>query len=437
MAAGFMPVAMGSLTEIERNFMNKLTVLVLSVVIGLLLAAGPRAAWAGALVSPAEQSIAQANRMIEKNPKNFEAYNALALALSRRARETSNVNYYAQAEEALAKSFAMAPDNFDGKRTEVWLLLGKHEFAAALQDAKILNQKMPDDVMIYGFLTDANVELGNYREAEQAAQWMLDLRPGNLPGLTRAAYLRELFGDPQGAIELMQMALDSTAPSEVEDAAWILSQMGHLELLRGRPSEAEKYLQQALTLFPGYHYALGNLAKVRIQQKRYPEAIALLEERYQAAQHAENLFDLAGALELGGRKEEAKRAFSEFEQKSLLESSRADNSNRELIFYYTDYTQQPQKALAVAKGEFARRHDIYTLDAYAWALHANGNDQEARKLMEAALAVGIRDAKLMRHAGEIALAAGDQSAGQKYFEEAAELSDPQQGSGLAAKSAKP
>ena len=29
--------------------------------------------------------------LIEKNPKNFEAYNALALALSRRARETSDV----------------------------------------------------------------------------------------------------------------------------------------------------------------------------------------------------------------------------------------------------------------------------------------------------------------------------------------------------------
>lgn len=62
-----------------------------------------------------------------------------------------------------------------------------------------------------------------------------------------------------------------------------------------------------------------------------------------------------------------------------------------------------RKALAVAKGEFARRHDIYILEAYAWALHANGNDQEARKLIEAALALGMRDAKLMRHAGEIAL----------------------------------
>src|SRR5713226_4836604 len=104
-------------------------------------------------LSPAEQTMAQARKLIDKNPKDFEAYNALALALSRRARETSDVKFYTQAEEALQKSFEISPENFDGQRIHVWLLLGKHEFAAALDAAKKLNQRMPDDVMLYGFLT--------------------------------------------------------------------------------------------------------------------------------------------------------------------------------------------------------------------------------------------------------------------------------------------
>ena len=112
--------------------------------------------------------------------------------------------------------------------------------------------------MLYGFLTDANVELGNYKDAETAAQWMLDLKPGNMPGLTRAAYLRELFGDIDGSMDLMNMAYQSTPPSEVEDAAWIVTQMAHLDLSIGKIEEAEKLSQQALTMFPGYHYALGN-----------------------------------------------------------------------------------------------------------------------------------------------------------------------------------
>jgi tetratricopeptide (TPR) repeat protein len=372
-------------------------------------------------LSPAERSMAQARKLIENNPKDFEAYNALALALSRRARETSDVKFYAQAEETLQKSFEVSPDNFDGQRIRVWLLLGKHDFAASLEAAKKLNQKMPDDVMLYGFLTDANVELGNYRDAETAAQWMLDLKPGNTPGLTRAAYLRELYGDIEGSLELMNMAYQSTPPGEAEDGAWIVTQMAHLNLAIGKIDEAEKLSQQALVMFPGYHYALGNLAKVRIQQRRYDEAVELLKQRYDAAPHAENLYELAQASQLAGKTDEANKAFAEFEQKSLLESNRGDNSNHELIFYYADYANRPEKALEIAQREIARRRDVFTLDSYAWALYANGQYGDARKQIETALAVGIRDAKVFRHAGEIALKSGDKAAAEHYLRESAEL----------------
>ncbi|HLW52753.1 MAG TPA: tetratricopeptide repeat protein [Candidatus Angelobacter sp.] len=372
-------------------------------------------------LSPAERSIAEARKSIEKKPTQYAGYNQLAMALARRARETSEVAYYAQAEDALKKSFELAPANLDGEKVHVWLLLGRHEFPAALDAAKILNKRVPDDVLIYGFLTDANAELGNYKDAETAAQWMLNLRPGNLPGMTRAAYLRELFGDVDGAYELMDMAYQSTPPTEVEDRAWILSQMGHLKLSAGKTNEADTILQQALALFPGYHYALGNLAKVRITQKRYSDAVALLQQRYQAALHAENLYDLAEALELAGRTEESRKAFAEFEMKSRAESNRKDNSSRELVFYYADRAHQPAEALKIAQQEYAWRHDVYTLDAYAWALHVNGKDAEARKQIETALAVGIRDAKLLRHAGAIALKVGDSMSAERYLQQAVSL----------------
>jgi len=379
---------------------------------------------ASADLSPAGRSIAEARKAIEKKPAQYSGYNLLAMALARRARETSDVSFYAQAEDALKKSLDLAPGNLDGEKIRVWLLLGRHEFAAALDAAKVLNKRVPDDVLIYGFLTDANAELGNYKEAERAAQWMLDLRPGNLPGVTRAAYLRELFGDVDGALELMDMAYQSTPPTETEDRAWILTQMAHLLIISGKTDEAEKLLQQALAQFPGYHYALGNLAKVRIQQKRYDQAVDLLHQRYNAAPHAENLYDLAEALEWAGRPDAAAKAFAEFETKSLLESVRADNSNRELIFYYADHAHQPAKALNVARMEYARRHDVHTLDAYAWSLHLNGRDAEARRQIEAVLAVGVRDARTLHHAGEIALKLGDRAAAKRYLYDSAALNAP-------------
>ena len=153
--------------------MRKLTALLPTLLLIMTAAFAQSAAPTPAnSLSPAEQSMAAANRMIEKNPKNFEAFNALALALSRRARETSDVIFYNQAEDTLKKSFEISPNNFDGERIRVWLLLGKHEFAAAREEGMKLNKRMPDDVMVYGFLTDANAELHRaevaHREASEA-----------------------------------------------------------------------------------------------------------------------------------------------------------------------------------------------------------------------------------------------------------------------------
>jgi len=352
--------------------------------------------------TPAETAIEKSQALIAKSPNHAPYYNALAMAYARRARETSDVQFYARAEEALKQSFALAPDNYEGLKTEAWLELGRHEFAKALETAIKLNKKTPDDVMVYGYLVDANVELGNYPDAVKAAQWMLDLRAGNIPGLTRAGYLRELHGNLPGAIELMQMAYGSTPSAETEDRAWLLTQMAHLNFVSGDLSKAEMYASGALGVFPDYHYALGALAQVRIAQKRYDEAVTLLRKRYAAAPHAENLYALAEALELAGQTDESKKAFAEFERKSLAETNIADNSNHELIAYYVDHAHQPEKALEIAKRELARRKDVFTLDCYAWALAATGAYQDANTEIQKALQVGVKDPKILAHASWIA-----------------------------------
>ncbi len=353
--------------------------------------------------TPAEIAIERANAEIAKHPDHAPNYNVLAMAYARRARETSDVQYYAKAEETLKQSFALGPDNYDGLKTLAWLQLGRHEFAKALLTATKLNQKAPDDVMVYGYLVDANVELGNYKAAVAAAQWMLDLRAGNIAGLTRAGYLRELHGNLPGAFEFMQMAYDSTPSAETEDRAWLLTQMAHLNYVSGDLAKAETYATAALSIFPDYNYALGALAQVRVAQHRYNEAATLLRKRYDAAPHAENLYVLAEALELAGQTEESAQAFAEFERNSLAETNNTDNSNHELIAYYVDHAHQPAKALEVAKLELARRQDVFTLDCYAWALAANGEYFAAQEQIQKALKVGVKDPRILSHARSIAM----------------------------------
>lgn len=348
--------------------------------------------------TPAEVSIQKALEQISKQPDHAPYYNGLAMAYARRARETSDVAFYQKAEDSLTKSIALAPDNFEALKVRVWLMLGRHEFQKALDAATPLNKRVPDDVTVYGYLADANAELGNYPAAVDAIQWMLNIRPGNVAGLTRAAYQRELHGDLSGATDLMQMAYDSTPYQEFEDRAWLLTQMSHLALVGGDLRKAERFAAGALDLFPRYHYALAALAQVRTSQGHYDEAVDLQEQRYKVAPHAENLFSLAEALKRAGRDQEAKQAFAEFERQSLKESHIGDNSNHELMAYYADYAKQPAKALALAQQELKRRQDIMTMDGYAWALAASGDYAQASAEMRKVLAVGTKDPKIREHA---------------------------------------
>jgi tetratricopeptide (TPR) repeat protein len=370
--------------------------------------------------SPATQKMAAARKAIDQNPERYDAYNELALAQARRARETADPKYYEDAQRSLETSMRLSPENLEAQRIQVWVLLGKHDFASALEHATALNRRIPDDVMTYAFLTDANVELGNYNEAEKAAQWMLNLRPGNVPGLTRAAFLRELFGDVEGAIDFMQDAYQRTPYSETEDRAWTLTQLAHLHLSVGRLENAERLLTSAFALYPEYHYALANLGKLRTAQGRGEEAIQAFRDLYRVAPHPENLYLLAKALDRSGLAEEAKRTFVDFEQKALGELATTDNSNRELIYYYVDVAHNPAEALRIANIEIARRQDAPTLEAYAWALQAFGKSAEADREIDAALEVGIRDAVSFYHAGVISKASGDTTAAKKYFQQSLE-----------------
>jgi tetratricopeptide (TPR) repeat protein len=367
------------------------------------------------------QAIINAQAMVTRNPKSADGYATLGLALCHRAEEISDAGLYVQADEAFNKALALAPNDFEAEKGQVCVALGRHQFAHALDMATALNKRVPDDVMVYGMLVDANVALGNYGQAEKAAQWMLNLRPGNTPALIRAARLREVFGDQEGAIELLRIVLDVAAPGDVERHVNTLSQIAHLNLEIGNLDSAEAELKQALTMLPNDRNALNHKAQLCRIQGRPAEAVQLLRQSYKAAPELETLYRLAEAMDAAGMKDAAKGIFGEFERQAQAESSHDANANRELIFYYADRANQPARALQVAEEEASRRHDVYTLDAYAWALYKNARNAEAKMHMDGALKVGVRDASIFYHAGEIELQLGNVAQAEHYLHAGAEM----------------
>lgn len=372
-------------------------------------------------LSPAERRLADAKKGIEAKPEQYQLYNSLALAFIARAQETSDPTFYSQSEEALKKSFSLLPGNFEGRKIQVVILLSRHEFARARDQARVLNRQTPDDVLVYGYVADAGMQLGDYEEAEQAAQWMLDLRPGNIPGLMRGADLRTVYGDIEGANEFLVQAYQEAPPSETAELAAILTQVADLQLMSGQVLGADKTLQQALATFPEYPPALVSLARVRMAQHEYAKAADLLRQRNQRPPRPEIVYMLAKALQDAGRRDEARAAYADFEQKALAQTNNSDNANRELVFYYADHAHKPAEALRIARLEMAKRHNVNTLDAYAWALYVNGEFAEARAQLNKALAVGIRDATFFYHAGKISSKLNDEAATEHYFRQSLDL----------------
>src|ERR1700679_1160507 len=228
--------------------------------------------------SPAQQRIAAARQQLKVDPKKIQAYNELAIALIRRARETADTSYLKDADAALVQGLKLDSTDFQLLRTQVALMLARHEFRQALDLATALNHRVPDDVMTYGYLAEADIALGNYQDAETNAQWMMNLRPNNTPALLVGAKLRTIWGDTRGAIEFLDRAYSQTSPTEVEDQAWIINQIASIQIESGQIDAAEQTLDQAEKLFAHYPYTMENLARVRMAQNRSSDAVQLLTQ---------------------------------------------------------------------------------------------------------------------------------------------------------------
>ncbi len=121
--------------------------------------------------------------------------------------------------------------------------------------------------------------------------------------------------------------------------------------------------------------------------------------------------------------------YAEFELEARSKISQPDNDNVELIAYYADHAHLPQEALRVARLEMEQSHNVWVLDAYAWALFANGRYAEAGEQMQKALAVGTRDSVLYYHAGAIEAAIGKNWKASRYLQQSLDFNPASEVSG--------
>src|SRR6202012_1814390 len=179
-----------------------------------------------------------------------------------RAQETESADYDRQAADAIAAGLGLAPQDSQLRKTQVAVLLEQHEYVRARDDAKILNSHNPDDATVRGYLARAYMGLGDYDDATDSAQWMLNLQPLNVPGLLIAADLRVHYDDREGALDLLNRAYAEVSPGETGELASIANKIAAIDIELGNMGSARQMLQQAEEVFPGYPDTITNRARL-------------------------------------------------------------------------------------------------------------------------------------------------------------------------------
>jgi tetratricopeptide (TPR) repeat protein len=332
------------------------------------------------------------------SPTALRDLESLGFHYVHRARRTNDPGDYTLAEQAALCLESRAPAHPNALLIRGHVLHQQHRFREAEAVARQLVAKR-EFVLDYGLLGDALMEQGKVADAASAYQRMIDIKPF-YQSYIRAAHLRWLKSDRDGAIDLMRQALASASPRDPEAIAWAYTRVAHYELHAGRLEAAAAAADAALSAQEDYAAALLARGRVHAAAGRDREALQDLRKAAGRNPLPELQWALADALRAADRPDEAQA----IEDDIVTSGVRSDP--RTLALFLATRRRDTARAVRLAEHELTQRSDVFTLDAYAWALAADGRHEEASAVMARALVEGTEDARLFLHAASIAAAQG-------------------------------
>lgn len=363
-------------------------------------------------LSTARDDLARAVTVLEQRvahqPSDVVASARLADALLRQARVQNNPGLAVRAEDVLKTVLAQAPDEYEATRMMGAVLLSQHRFREAIDVATRAHALQPADAWNSGVLGDAWLELGDYIQAFDAFDEMMRRRP-SAAAYARASYARELQGDLDDAVTLMRMATDATSAHDPEGQAWHHAQVGDLFFQQGRLADARREYEHAAFIFPDHPFAALGLARVKAAEQDFDGALAIYEAQLSRGPMP-HLAARAGEMhERLGHREEAARLYALAENGWRFDTPEPTALVAFLAAHDLAANGGAKLADAIALGErtAAKRQDIFTMDALAWAYFKAGRFDDAAKASEQALRTGTRDRTILYHAAAIRQALGD------------------------------
>ena len=357
---------------------------------------------------------------LRSNPHNLKAKLQLAFAYIQESRVSGNHGYYDKAAmELIDEILAKHENDYEARCAKATILLSQHHFAEALEIGKKIVSENAFSAFGYGILTDANVELGNYDEAVKCADKMVSIRP-DMRSYSRVSYLREIYGDNEGAIEVMKLAVQSGVPG-TEQTEWSRVYVGHLYELRGDLKNAEKFYQEALYHRPQYSFALSGMGRVEKSKRNFDEAIKYFDRAKLSVNDYsfyDELTEVYNAMQkpiLADKEVKAAIAMLSAENGNEGNSFHGHYADRELALLYIK-AYKYDMAYQHAMTEYERRPlNIDVNQTLAWVQYKREEYADADNKITVALRTNSQNPTLLFQAGLIKAKNGDVVTGKKLM----------------------
>jgi tetratricopeptide (TPR) repeat protein len=335
-------------------------------------------------VADLHQRVRAMGMRLTAQPDDGAAAVDLTASLLRLARVTGDPTFAIRAESTVRRLLARDPESLTARRHLAAALIAQHRFAEAIAEAERCLAAQPRDSWSRGIIADAAVELGDYTRAIDVVAAMLDDRP-DAAAYARASYVRQLQGDVDGAVTLLRMSAEATSPADVDTLAWTYVRLGSLFLEQNRLADARREIERARFLLSGYSDASRALIRVLLAEGRLVEARAELDALLRGMVLPGDHALAADLLTRLGQRDEAQR------HAMLAEAGwRSDVPDPVQLAHFLVQRGRAADAAAIAAQAAATRHDIFILDALAWAYFKQGRAEQA-----AALYVRVKDTGLL------------------------------------------
>lgn len=344
--------------------------------------------------------------IVNADPGDGVAQRDLGLALLQRVRETGDPSLYGPAQTAFEAARRLDPSDPLVLVGIGGLQLGRHDFAEALGSGRAALALDPRLAPAQAIVVDALIELGRYREADEAVEALIGMSI-DLSSLARFSYVRELHGELDRAVITMEAAADSPGATP-ENTAYVTALLGNLLVYTGRPDEARQAYERALDLVPEHAPSIAGLGRLAVGEGDLPTAIALFERASRILPLPEYVVALGEAQVRTGLADDARTNFELARAMIQLFRANGVTVDTELALFEADHGDA-RTALRLAEEAYAATPTVRAADALAWALHRLGRDDEAAIRSKEALRLGSVDPSLRYHAGAIAAARGDLS----------------------------